>query len=43
LCRDIDINDAPFVALALELEAVLWTGDKTLKNGLKDKGFDRFF
>ncbi len=43
LCRDTDENDAAFVALALELEAELWTDDKALKNGLKKKGFWQFF
>ena len=43
LCVDIDPKDAPFVAIALELDALLWTGDKRLKEGLKAKGFDRFF
>jgi predicted nucleic acid-binding protein len=43
LCKDIDESDTPHVALTLELEGLLWTGDKTLKKGLKQKGFDRFF
>lgn len=43
LCKDVDENDTPFVALALELDAELWTGDKKLKQGLKKKGFHRFF
>jgi len=43
LCRDIDEADSPHVALALELNALLWTGDKQLKDGLRRKGFDRFF
>ena len=43
LCHDIDEADTPHVALALELDALLWTGDKQLKNGLRRKGFDRFF
>jgi putative PIN family toxin of toxin-antitoxin system len=43
LCSGIDVKDAPFVALTLELGAVLWTGDKRLKEGLREKGFDRFF
>lgn len=28
LCRDIDGTDTPHVALTLELNALLWTGDK---------------
>jgi putative PIN family toxin of toxin-antitoxin system len=43
LCADIDEHDTAFVALTLELDAVLWTGDKTLRDGLRKKGFDRFF
>ncbi|MDJ1184724.1 PIN domain-containing protein [Roseofilum casamattae] len=43
LCQDIDESDTPHVALALELNGRLWTGDKKLKEGLKRKGFDRFF
>lgn len=43
LCRDIDETDTPHVALALELNALLWTGDKQLKDGLKREGFDRFY
>jgi len=42
-CRDVDIKDTPFVALALELNSPLWTGDKKLKEGLKRKGFTSFF
>ncbi len=43
LCEDIDVNDTVFVALTLELQAMLWTGDKTLQNGLRHKNFDSFF
>ena len=43
LCHDIDPDDIPFVALTLQLDALLWTGDNTLKNGLIHKGFDKFF
>lgn len=43
LCEQIDKKDIPFVALALELDALLWTGDKKLKQGLQQKGFNRFF
>ncbi|MCH7756323.1 DNA-binding protein, partial [candidate division KSB1 bacterium] len=32
-----------FVALALEFEAEIWSGDKKLIIGLKKKGFNRFF
>ena len=43
LCSNIDEKDTVFVALTLELEGYLWTGDKKLKNGLLSKGFNRFF
>lgn len=43
LCKDIDPKDTPFVALAFELDAELWTRDEVLKQGLKLKGFDQFF
>lgn len=43
LCKGIDETDTPHVALTLELNGQLWTGDKNLKDGLKRKGFDRFF
>jgi predicted nucleic acid-binding protein len=43
MCHDVDETDTPHVALVLELNAVLWTGDKRLKEGLKDKGFKDFF
>ncbi len=40
LVKDIDINDALFVALSIQTESILWTGDKKLHNGLKIKGFN---
>ena len=43
LCKDVDEADTPFVALSLELDTALWTGDKRLKNGLQAKGFQNFF
>ena len=43
LCSDIDEKDTPHVALTLQLKGLLWTGDKTLKTGLREQGFDEFF
>jgi predicted nucleic acid-binding protein len=43
LCRGIDEDDTPHVALALELGAMLWTGDAKLREGLQSRGFSRFF
>ena len=39
LVRDVDFDDFAFVALALHLDALLWTGDKALMEGLKRKGY----
>jgi predicted nucleic acid-binding protein len=39
LLKDIDINDTLFVALSKNLKAKLWTGDKELIKGLKNKKF----
>ena len=43
LCLGIDEKDTPFVALALYLNAPLWTEDHELKEGLRAKGFSLFF
>jgi len=40
LTKGIDEFDTPFVALALELNSILWTGDRKLMSGLQDKGID---
>ena len=40
LVKNVDEFDAPFIALALELDCPLWTGDKKLINGLNKKGVD---
>jgi predicted nucleic acid-binding protein len=38
--KDIDEDDTPFIALGIELNAKLWTGDKVLSKGLAKKGVD---
>ena len=43
LCYDVDMKDMVFVALTIELNARLWTGDKKLKEGLTAKGYNQFF
>lgn len=43
LCRDVDENDTAYVALTLDQDAALWTGDRVLEAGLRKKGFTRFF
>ncbi len=43
MCKNIDVKDTPFVGLTLELDALLWTGDKKLIDGLSRLGFDRFY
>ena len=39
ILEGIDLDDADFVALTKYLKGRLWTGDKTLHDGLRDKGF----
>lgn len=41
LCKNIDLDDIPFVAFSLYLKSKLWTGDKKLIKGLKDNGFNK--
>jgi predicted nucleic acid-binding protein len=40
MTKNVDEFDAPFIALALELDSPLWTGDKKLIKGLNKKGID---
>ena len=40
LTSDIDEDDTPFVALAIEMNSNLWTGDKKLTKGLISKDND---
>jgi len=39
LTNDIDLKDSAFVALTIYAGGKLWTGDKPLYNGLRNKGF----
>jgi predicted nucleic acid-binding protein len=39
LCVDIDLKDAPYIALAIELNIPLVTNDKVLLEGLQKKKF----
>ena len=43
LCHDIDPKDSLQVALTLEINGLLWTGDKKLRTGLTRKGFTHFY
>ena len=43
LCNDVDENDTAFVALALEMNSLLWTRDEALVQSLRRKGFNSFF
>ncbi|HBE42157.1 MAG TPA: hypothetical protein DDW27_13290 [Bacteroidales bacterium] len=42
MCREVDIDDTEFVALAEHLKCHLWSGDKELQKGLKKKGWHKF-
>ncbi len=43
LVEDIDVDDAAFVATTIYLDAVLWSSDKPLKDGLLAKGFNKVY
>jgi predicted nucleic acid-binding protein len=43
LCKEVDPEDTPHLALTIELNGLLWTGDKKLKQHLIQKGFTHFF
>lgn len=43
LCKGIDTDDTPYVALALHLDCQFWTEDAKLKTALQARGFDRYF
>lgn len=42
LCAPTDEKDTAYIALALHLDAEVWTEDEELKTGLRSRGFDRF-
>lgn len=43
LCRNVDEQDTPYVALTISLDGRLWTEDARLKDALRARGFDRFY
>ena len=43
LCCHVDGKDTPFIALALQLNVSVWTGDIRLKMALINQGFSQFF
>lgn len=43
LCKDVDMKDIPFISLAIELNIPIWSGDRKLKKGLSEKGFNHYF
>ncbi len=43
LVKNVDLDDAAFVATTIFLKAVLWSSDKPLKKALQEKGFYNIF
>lgn len=43
ITKEIDEKDTPFVALSIELNCGLWTGDKKLITGLRKNGIEMTF
>jgi predicted nucleic acid-binding protein len=43
LCKNVDEDDTPYIALTLHLGGRLWTEDAQLKQALRAKGFEHFY
>ena len=43
LASGVDEDDTPFLATAIGIEAIIWTGDKKLINGLRTKDFQDIY
>lgn len=43
LVKDVDVNDLPIVAASLLTKSILFTGDKKLYTGLKQKKFESVY
>ncbi len=43
LVKDVDLDDAAFIATTIFLKAVLWSSDKPLKKALQEKGYFNVF
>lgn len=43
LLKDVDIDDVPFVATAMFVDGVLWTGDKKLYEALRQSNMVKCF
>ena len=41
LCADVDPKDTVYIAASMMLDSNLWTGDKKLITGLRNKGYDK--
>ncbi|MCF8370969.1 MAG: hypothetical protein K9H64_05055 [Bacteroidales bacterium] len=40
IVEDIDPKDTPYIAYSIEFGLKIWTGDKLLRKGLLEKGYD---